>query len=103
EVVVTGAKKGTGTVTVGIKDNKEVAKASQSIKVDSVANLIEKVEVTAEKAEVNNSGETDKTEAKLTATGKDAAGNDVAIADADLTWSIKSVKDADGNLLTVGE
>lgn len=96
QVTVTGAKKGTGTVKVDVKDTKGavLATGSQSIKVDSVGNVIESVEI----EEVKEVQSTNKAEAtvELKATGKDAAGNDVAIAKDDLTWSIKSVKDADG-------
>lgn len=99
QVDVKGAKKGTGTVKVDVNDGEEViATGSQSIKVDSVANVIEEVEVEAVE-EVNNSGDGE-SEVTLKATGKDAAGNDVSIATEDLSWSVKSVKNDEGEVLT---
>ncbi|MFK5708104.1 hypothetical protein [Lysinibacillus boronitolerans] len=100
KLVVTGKKIGTGAVKVDVlgADGKALATASQSITVDSVGKLVNEVVIT--ETELQNTNSAAKTVA-LEAVGKDAAGNAVAVNPADLTWSIKSVKDAKGNALTL--
>lgn len=105
KVTVKGLKAGSGTVKVNVlgakdKDDKQpvLATASQTITVDSVGKLVDTVEITEN--EIQNTNGAEKA-VVLEAIGKDKAGNEVAINDTDLTWSIKSVKDAEGNALTL--
>lgn len=99
KVTVKGDAKGETTAEFTAKVGETEAKVKQAFKVDSVGALVETVEVKADKEVVNNSK--DGAKATLTATGKDADGNEVQIAEKDLTWSIASVKDANGNEMKV--
>lgn len=107
KVTVNGLKAGSGTVKVNVlgakdgdKDAPVLATTSQTITVDSVGKLVDTVEITEN--EIQNTNGAEKA-VLLEAIGKDKAGNEVAINDTDLTWSIKSVKDAAGNVLTLNQ
>ena len=105
KVVVTGTKAGQGTIKVSIVDGETtLATASQSFTVASVGEVVESVEIVETKLVDSKkvASETATTaDVTLEAFGKDKLENKVAINAADLTWSVKSVKDAKGEALKV--
>lgn len=92
---VVGAAKGTTAFKVTAKDKT----TTFSITADSVANLVSDVEI-KETALQNNSTKEGTGSVELEAIVKDSEGNTVQIADQDLSWTVTSVKDAAGNVLT---
>ena len=105
KVELTGKAKGTSEITVNVKgeDAKTVlATAKQSITVDAADKLIDSVEI-KDVENLSSGSEGGLTNEQLEAEVKDASGNVIAVDPEELSWKIKSVKDAKGNVLTIGK
>ncbi|WP_153060927.1 hypothetical protein [Metalysinibacillus jejuensis] len=74
---------------------------AKAFTVAALEELVDSIEIKEEETINNSNAGANKTnKVKLVATAKDAAGNAVALNPSDLTWTIKTIKDKDGNVLT---
>ncbi|WP_032122647.1 hypothetical protein [Clostridium amazonitimonense] len=96
EVALTGNTKGTNDVVVNVMDKvgadaKVLSTNKVSMTVDAVANLVASVEVDKTGIKELYSTENAGTQVQLKAIAKDVNGAVVPVANADLSWTIKSV------------